>query len=437
VANLQRRPKTDDVAAIKTCNSRLISRMVPGDWGVTVRARFALIALGLFALGGCGLFPASGPEGWDIVRQRSETLPYAVVKITPQANLVLAKLLPRLTKFAEESRPQDIRLGVGDIVSVTIFEANSGGLFIPAEAGVRPGNFVTIPNQAVDAQGNISVPYAGAIRAKGRTPVQIQNAIVEAIKNRAIEPQAVVSVVDQRTSLISVLSDGGARRIPAAATPERVLDVIARAGVTAGSGSDTWVVLERHHNRAVAPFGALIYEPPNNVYVHPEDILYLYREPQTFLAFGAFGSQQQIPFNAWRITLAEAVAKAGGLVDGAADPRAVFVYRGETRETALELGIDCAPFTEPLIPVIYNINLRDPAGYFLASNFEMRNKDMIYVSNAASVESTKAMAYFSTINSTVQAPISTAISAKTLQQLLSGSGASSTAIITSPTPVSP
>src|SRR5262249_62086130 len=113
--------------------------------------------------------------------RNSKTLPSAVLYVTPQVNLVLAKLLPRLTKFADQSRPRDIRLGVGDLVSVTIFEANSGGLFIPAEAGVRPGNFVTIPNQAVDAQGNISVPYAGAIRARGRTPVEIQNAIVEAI----------------------------------------------------------------------------------------------------------------------------------------------------------------------------------------------------------------------------------------------------------------
>ncbi len=400
-------------------------------------ARFALFVLGSLALGGCALTPASGPESWDVLAGHSRALPYAVVYINPQVNLVLAKLLPRLTKFAEQSRPRDIRLGIGDIVSVTIFEANSGGLFIPAEAGVRPGNFVTIPNQAVDTHGNISIPYAGEIRAKGRTPLEIQNAIVEALKNRAIEPQVLVSVVDQRTSMISVLSEGAVRRIPAMATPERVLDVIARTGVNIGPGPDSWVVLERNKNRAVAPFGALIYEPSNNVLVHPEDTIYLYREPQTFLAFGAFGAQRQIPFDAWRITLAEAVAKAGGLVDGAADPSSVFVYRGEPRETALELGVDCTPFTGPLIPVVYNINLRDPAGYFLASNFEMRNKDMIYVSNSVSVESAKAMTYFQTINATVQAPISTAISAKTLQQLLSGTGSATTAIITNPTPPTP
>src|SRR5262249_29529588 len=247
------------------------SRMVRVVGGGAVCTRFALMVMGLLALGGCALTPASGPDSYAVLAKHSRVLPYPLVYIPPQANLVLAKLLPRLTKFAEQRRPQDIRLGVGDIVSVTIFEANSGGLFIPAEASVRPGNFVTIPNQAVDAQGNISIPYAGQIRARGRTPVQIQSAIVEALKNRAIEPQVVVSVVDQRTSLISVLSDSGARRIPASATPERVLDVIARSGVIAGPGSDSWVVLERNKNRAVAPFGALVYEPANNVFVHPED----------------------------------------------------------------------------------------------------------------------------------------------------------------------
>jgi polysaccharide export outer membrane protein len=397
-----------------------------------MKLRVGLIVLCALALASCGLFPASGPESFDIRSEHSATLPYAVVKVTPEVNAILAKLSPRLTKFAEQSRPHDIRLGIGDIVTVTIFEASSGGLFIPAEAGVRPGNFVTIPNQAVDAHGNITVPYAGNIRAAGRTPVEIQQSIVAAIKNRAIEPQAVVSVVQQNTSLITVLSDTGARRLPASATPERVLDVIARAGGTGGSGAATWVVLERNKRRAVAPFGALIYEPANNVYVHPEDIIYLYREPQTFLAFGAFGAQRQIPFDTWRITLAEAVAKAGGLVDGAADPAAVFIYRGETRETAQELGIDCAPYSEPLIPVVYNINLRDPAGYFLASNFEMRNKDMIYVSNSISVETSKAMGYFNTINSTIQGPISTTISAYTLKGLIQG-GSAAPVIVNSPT----
>jgi polysaccharide export outer membrane protein len=193
-----------------------------------------LASLLVLVLGGCALMPTNGPASWDLWAGQHDpkSLPYALVRVTPRVTGVLAKTAPRLTGFFEDRRrPSDIRFGVGDIVSVTIFEASSGGLFIPAEAGVRPGNFITIPNQAVDVQGNISIPFAGAIRARGRTPVEVQQAIVDALKNRAIEPQAVVSLVEQKTSLISVLGDvTRPSRFPASATPEHLLDAITRAG---------------------------------------------------------------------------------------------------------------------------------------------------------------------------------------------------------------
>ena len=398
----------------------------------------------LIALGGCGWLPVSGPATMDILSGQSDptSLPYALVKVTPKVVDVLAKNAPRLIVFNDRRRPRDIVFGIGDIVAVTIFESSSGGLFIPSEGGVRPGNFITIPNQPVDVQGNISIPYAGAIRALGRTQVQVQDAIVAALKNRAIEPQAVVSLVEQKTSMITVLGEGRSARIPATTTPERILDVISRAGIAAtgsaaalgGAGAETWVLLERNGRRAIAPFGALVYEPVNNIYVHPNDIIYLYREPQTFLTFGAVGTQQQLPFGSWRLSLAEAISRAGGLVDAQADPASVFLYRGEARDVAQALGIDCTPFEGPMIPVIYTINLRDPAGYFLASSFEMRNKDIIYASNAFSVESTKFMTYLNTIQSTIQAPISTVTSAYGLRNIIRGTGAVPSIVTTTVTP---
>jgi polysaccharide biosynthesis/export protein len=405
-----------------------------------VRARDVLLSLALLGplvtVGGCAVMPASGPASWDVWAGQHDpsNIPYAFVRITPRVASVLAKAVPRLVgEFPDRSRPKDVRFGIGDIVSVTIFEASSGGLFIPGEAGVRPGNFVTIPNQAVDVNGNISIPYGGTIRASGRTQVEVQQAIVDSIKNRAIEPQAVVSLVDQRTSLISLLGDvGRPSRIPALLTPERILDAITRAGGPAGPGQDEWVMLERNGRRALSPFGALLYEPANNILVHPNDTIYLYREPQTFLAFGALGTQQQIPFGMWRISLAEAVAKAGGLVDSIADPASIFLYRGETREVAQAMGIDCSPFQGPIIPVIYNINFRNPASYFLATTFEMRNKDVIYVSNSVSTEATKFMTYLRTINATVNDPISTAINAYTLKNIIQ-TGTANTAILTGAT----
>ena len=391
------------------------------------------------ALGACALMPVSGPDSGSVRagQQDPESVPYSFVKVTPDVTKVLIKTVPRLSGFKDRRRPGGIRFGIGDVVGVTIFEATSGGLFIPSEAGVRPGNFVTIPTQAVDVNGNISVPYAGTIRARGRTPVEVQQSIVDAIKNRAIEPQVVVSLIEQRTSLVSVLGDvGRPSRYPASAEGERILDVISRAGGPAGAGSDVWVMLDRAGRRAVAPFRALVEEPANNVYIFPQDTVYLYREPQTFLAFGALGAQQQITFGAWRLSLAEAVARAGGLSDNLADPASVFLYRGETRDVAAQLGIDVAKFEGPIIPVVYNLNMRDPAGYFLATTFEMRNKDVIYVSNAASVEATKFMTFFRTVNGTINDPIQTAISAYTLKSLASGSGATIITTTTN-TPVAP
>jgi polysaccharide biosynthesis/export protein len=404
--------------------------------GLGIRLSLPLL---LLAVGGCALMPASGPASWDVWAGQHDpkNIPYAFVRITPKVANVLGKASPRLVaEFPDRRRPSDIRFGVGDILSVTIFEATSGGLFIPAEAGVRPGNFISIPNQAVDVNGNISIPYAGSIRARGRTQVEVQQAIVDALKDRAIEPQAVVSVVDQRTSLITVLGDvGRSGRIPAQLSPERILDTISRAGGTAGPGPDMWVMLERDGRRALSPFGALIYEPASNVYVHPNDIIYVYREPQTYLTFGALGTQQQIPFGAWRITLAEAVAKAGGLVDGAADPASVFLYRGETRDVAEAMGIDCSKFQGPIIPVIYNINFRNPGSYFLATTFEMRNKDVIYVSNSVSVEASKFITYLRTVTSTVQDPINYAINAYTLRNILKGAGNVTTGVFTGAAPI--
>jgi polysaccharide biosynthesis/export protein len=363
-----------------------------------------------------------------------DSLPYGLVKLTPEAVRILGQYTPRLSSaFANRTPPKAFRFGFNDTVSVTIFEAAAGGLFIPAEAGVRPGNFVTIPNQAVDNNGNITVPYAGSIAARGRTPVEIQQSIVAALKNRAIEPQAVVSLVDQKASLISVLGDvRTAGRFPAQQSGERILDAITRAGGPNSQGYDVWVTLERGGHRASVPFGALVYEPSNNIFVLPNDTIYLYSQPQTFVAFGAAGTQGQYKFDSWRISLAEAVGKHGGLNDSLADPASVFLYRGEPREVAERLGVDCSKFQGPIVPVIYHVNFRDPSGYFLAQTFEIRNKDVIYISNAASVEATKFLTFLRTIMATANDPIIYATNAYTLSAVAKGGAAT---IINTPTPI--
>src|SRR5215471_6224474 len=358
-----------------------------------ITAIFGILALALVGAG-CSIMPTTGPEIGEIYRggdtDDPTRLPYALVKITPQVIDTLTSYAPRIgTVFPDRRPPREITFGIGDSVSVSIFEAAAG-------------------------------------RALGRTPSQVQQQIVDAIKNRAIEPQAVVSLVDQRTSLISVLGEVNLpNRFPANYAGEHILDSVTRAGGPKGPGHETWVMLQREGRRATAPFGALVYEPSNNIWTHPGDTIYLYREPQTFAAFGALsantisgGVQGVVNFGEWRISLTEALGKASGLSDALAEPSAVFLYRGEIREVAERLGIDCSRFPGPIIPVIYNLNLRNPDGFMLATKFQMRNKDVLYVANATSVEISKALAYIRLIVGTVNDPLIAANNAYLLNGLV-------------------
>jgi polysaccharide export outer membrane protein len=369
---------------------------------------------------GCGsyLLPASGPN--SLVVRRGETWngpPYGLVKLTPQVIDILKEFGPRTltATFGDHRPPPEITFGIGDVVSVSIFEAAAGGLFIPAEASVRPGNFVTLPNQPVDTKGFISIPYAGLVPAAGKTPAQVEREIVDRIKNRAIEPQAVVALVTANSSLITVIGEINSTftssptgRLPANPGGERLLDVITRAGGLRDQGQDLWVVLDRQGRRSSVPFGALIYEPGNNIWAWPGDTIYVYKEPQTFLAFGATGLQGQFAFqagvasSAWRMTLAEGVGTAAGLLDLSADPGSVFLFRREPRELAERLGVDCSKMEGPTVPIVYAVSFVDPAGYFLASQMQMHNKDIIFAANAQSLEVTKFAAFFGALTSVPQ-----------------------------------
>ncbi len=407
----------------------------------------SLFVLALLGAGGCSFFPISGPTARDIYSETSETVPYALIKLTPETIDILAAHEPKglAGAFTERRQPANITFGIGDVVAITIFEAAAGGLFIPIEAGIRPGNFVTLPDQIVDNAGNITMPFAGLIKAAGRTSVQVQDDIIDKIKNRAIEPQVIVALAQQRTSLISVVGDVRTPirfAVPATGAGDRVLDAITRAGGISGPGYASWVMLERGGRRATVPFENLVMNASNNIYILPGDRIYVYQEQQKFVVFGAVGGstfvarQGQFTFDAWRINLTEAVAKAGGLTDFQANPGAVFLYRQEPREVAQLLGADMSRFGGPLVPVIFSVSFRDPGGYFLATRLQMRNGDVIFAANAESVDVTKFLAFVTQFMAaslgTASAIQSVPITAQVVQGHAFGAAFQSGAVVTVP-----
>lgn len=146
----------------------------------TATKRFFYAVAMLGALSACSAFPTQGPNSLDITQAQPATesgTGYLLIDLNPANIAVLEKTGPKSLgdSFSKLRGGQpSLQFGVGDIVGVTIFEAAAGGLFIPAEAGSRAGNFVTLPSQEVDRNGNIQVPFAGIVRAAGRSPADVK-----------------------------------------------------------------------------------------------------------------------------------------------------------------------------------------------------------------------------------------------------------------------
>jgi polysaccharide biosynthesis/export protein len=385
------------------------------------RLRSPLFAAGLATLlPGCSLLPGTGPTS-DAVNENAtagvrstEPLPYALVDITADTIGPLSQ--PNLITFKGEfpdKRPKPTQVvGVGDVLNITIFEAAPGGLFTPATAaGARPGNFVDLQPQAVDQEGNISVPYAGEIPAAARTIPEIQQAIVAKLRNRAIEPQVVISLNQQHSSVVSVLGDVNAPgEFALNSAGERLLALIARAGGPKFEAIESYVTLQRNGKRVRVLLSRVVHDPSENIFIRPNDVIFVTREAPTFTALGAlnqnvFGFNSEIPFDVETLTLMQAIGKAGGLSDVQSDPSQIFVYRYESRHFLKKLGLDTARFTFDRIPTIYRLNLRDPSGMLLAAAFQMRSKDVMYVANAKVVDYYKLLTL---INNTANATSNTA-----------------------------
>lgn len=374
-----------------------------------------LRSVGLLAclapLTACTALPSSGPDARAIQVQAAsyqpagagrQALPFSLVDLS--ADVITALNSADNDSFASSigtAKPAApvLGLGIGDIVQVTIFEAQSGGLFVPQTGSASPGNYVTLPPQAIDRSGRIAVPYAGAVTAAGRTVRQVQRDIETRLGSRALEPQAVINVVSQKSTQVSVLGDvSSAGTFPIDAGGSRILDMLSKAAGFKSPGYDLSVTLQRGTRSASLPFTSLVSNPDDNIYVQPGDVLYVSRQPRTFMAFGASGQNGAIDFPKERISLAEAIGLAKGLADGQADPRQVFLYRIEKREALSHAGISLAayPVQQTQIPVVFRANLRDPAGLFLAQSFQIRDKDIVYISNADAVQFAKFLGLLQT-----------------------------------------
>lgn len=342
-------------------------------------------------LSNCGL-PAAGPQASDVVAQESPQGAlggYVLVDIDEHVASITASQPRESFKrvFTAGRPPPDLRIGVGDSVVVTIWEAAAGGLFsaAPSDHGISAGSrTATIPEQVVGRDGTIEVPYAGPLKVAGLTPAEVEQEIVHALEHKAIEPQAVVTITKNLSNTVSVGGEVSAgARVPLTTKGDRILDVIASAGGIRIPASDAFIRLTRGQRTVSVAYNAILAHPEENIFVRPGDDITVVRDPQTFTAFGGTGRNAQVPFDAAGITLEEGIAKAGGLLDYRADPTGIFLLRFEPTALVEQLvpGREL-PSQGDLVPVVYRLNLKDANSFFLARSFPMRDKDMLYVANS-------------------------------------------------------
>src|SRR5450631_1139614 len=209
-----------------------------------VVARVLLPGALCLALTACSSVSGSGPSADDVVQGAgtAEMPRYELVDVDSQVVDILRHRGPDsfLAHFGDYRTSVEPRIGIGDTVSVTIWEAGSGGLFsapLVSDRFSTGANSATIPEQVVGRDGTITVPYAGRIAVAGHTSRDVQTVIEHALAGKAIQPQVLVNVPRSVSNSVTVTGEvANGARVPLSVKGDRVMDVIAAAGGHSGAG---------------------------------------------------------------------------------------------------------------------------------------------------------------------------------------------------------
>lgn len=363
------------------------------------------------ALAGCATLPTSGPTGEQVRDSAVETAmgrtPIRIVPVISAADVPLAAPVASVSTLPQAEPPPTDMVGPGDVLDVTIYEAGvtlfaSGGGSSAAVVDAAPGvQREVLPPSRVNDNGEIAIPYAGTLRVMGRTIGEVEEMIRQALRGLSQNPQVRVSLSQAITNTV-IVSGEVARpgRLVLQTNRETLSDVIALAGGYRGATRDLVVRITRRGQNTDIPLTDLIENPVLDVRAYPGDRLMLITEPRTFAVLGAAGQVNRIPFASSSVSLTEAIATVGGVNANTGDPAAIFVFRYVTDESGNE------------VPVVYHLNMMETHSYFLAQQFVMQDKDVLYFGNARANQPSKLVQLVSQLFS----PILTVTSAVSVVQ---------------------
>lgn len=369
--------------------------------------RRCAVLLGALALAGCATLPSSGPTGHQVRRAIDDPIGGGPLRIVEVADLTMVPSSPDITinPLVDLAAPPTDQVGPGDVLDIAVYEVGVslfGGGPAAAAGGFDPSaRSEKLPPARIDDNGNIQLPYAGRLHVAGRTLAAIAAQIRTSLNGISQNPQVIVSLREAITN--SVILSGEVTRPGRLVLPtnrETLSDAIALAGGYRGNARDLAMRVTRQGTTSEFRLSAILTGSERDARTYPGDRIAILSAPRSFSVMGAPGRVEQLPFSTASVSLAEAIATAGGANPSLGDPQAIFVFRivpGEPAPngTAKERG------------VVYHINMMKAGGYLVAQRFAMRDKDVLYVGNARANQPSKLIQ----IVSQLFAPIVTVTSA--------------------------
>ena len=364
-------------------------------------SRLVLFGAAICITSACSIMPAGGPSPRAVKKLADEgsTSINGDIKIIPVTDAVARRVIAseRNTYFAD-TMGDGIRVGSmigrGDVLDIAVWEAPPAALFGSGSGDPRivssgaTARGTTLPEQMVDSDGRVTIPFIGYVQAAGRTPQQIAQTIRQRLMGMAHEPQVIVRTVRNATTNVTVVGDvANSARVPLTARGERLLEVLAAVGGVKQPINKMTVQITRGERIASMPLERVIKDPRQNIRLQPDDVVTALYQPYSFTSLGASGRNEELPFEGTGITLSQALGRIAGLQDNRADTRGVFIFRLENPEAVDPAMRDNARLTpDRKLPVIYQVDVKDPGIFFVAQEFPIKDKDVLYVSNAPLVD---------------------------------------------------
>jgi polysaccharide export outer membrane protein len=339
---------------------------------------------------GCQAVPGDGPWMNGAKSTSTEALPFDVIDLTPTT--VEAYRAPAID---QPSTTSDLPAGgrataaPGDVLNVRIFEPYEGNIF----PTIRSATAAALGNQTVTNEGTIEVPYVGTVKVGGLDLEQIEQRIIDQLGTKAQNPQVIVEFVADRTNTVMVSGDvRNPGRLSLLEGTRSVVDAINKAGglppppagsapgISAPSGATQYEVVVRRRGEVILDkqFAELLAGA--DVGIQKGDEIVVRPNFQAYTVLGAVTKAGNVPITKANTSLLEALGEVGGLSDQRANKTGVYLFRmGDIQDNPSARAR------------VFRLDLMQPVSIFVAQQFGMQSRDVIYVTNAPLYEYDKVL----------------------------------------------